>query len=296
MIRSYGKVLAIGHRGIANLFDGPVEIQEKVDGSQFSFGRYDGELVCRSRNTVLNDPPEKMFTKAMDAVRNMALHDGWTYRGEYLQKPCHNSLCYERYPDKHVIVFDIDRGIEDYLDSKERYLECKRLGLEAIPVLDTCQITDTESLLAYLDKISVLGGVKIEGIVVKNYRLFGEDGHALKGKFVSEQFKEIHRKEWKAKNPNASDIKRTIGESLQTEARWHKAVQHMREDGTLTDSPKDIGPLIKAINQDVLDECTDDIKERLFKWAWKDIARVLCHGMPQWYKEQLLKNAFKDTP
>ncbi len=289
-MRGYGKVWAIGHRNTKRLFEGPVEIQEKVDGSQFSMGRYNGELVCKSRNAILHDPPQQMFAQAVETAQSLDLIDGWTYRGEYLQKPNHNSLCYERIPEKHIIIFDIDKGHEDYANKHERYHECERLGLEAIPVLDNCQITTTDSLLSYLDRISVLGGAKIEGIVVKNYAICDEhDGHSLKGKFVSEQFKEIHGKEWKAKNPGGADIKRTIGETYQTDARWHKAIQHLKEAGTLTGSPKDIGNLIKAVQSDVLEECKEDIKEALFKWAWKDVSRMITYGLPEWYKRELMK-------
>ena len=37
-IPRYPKVLALGHRTIKNIWDGPVEITEKIDGSQFYIG------------------------------------------------------------------------------------------------------------------------------------------------------------------------------------------------------------------------------------------------------------------
>jgi hypothetical protein len=289
MIHSYGKVWPIGHRATKELFSGPVEIQEKIDGSQFSM-RWDGtELFCKSRNKMLEDPPQKMFTQAMETAKALDLREGWTYRGEYLQKPNHNSLCYDRIPEKHIIIFDIDAGQEDYLGRWEREDECVRLGLEPVPVLDTVEVKTTDQLLSYLDAVSVLGGAKIEGVVCKNYSKLGEDGYSLKGKFVSEQFKEIHGKEWKRKNPGQADIKRRIGETYQTEARWLKAIQHLEENGKLDGSPKDIGPLIKEVCSDVYLECAEDIKDELFKWAWKDISRMLTHGLPDWYKRRLME-------
>jgi ATP-dependent RNA circularization protein (DNA/RNA ligase family) len=38
MILSYPSIYALGHRAIRELFDGPVVVEEKIDGSQFSFG------------------------------------------------------------------------------------------------------------------------------------------------------------------------------------------------------------------------------------------------------------------
>lgn len=55
MISSYASPLAIGHKGIAQIFDGDnVVIQEKIDGSQISFCVDDeGALHVRSRGAPL---------------------------------------------------------------------------------------------------------------------------------------------------------------------------------------------------------------------------------------------------
>ncbi len=37
-INSYPSVYQLGHKAIQNIFDGKVVIEEKIDGSQFSFG------------------------------------------------------------------------------------------------------------------------------------------------------------------------------------------------------------------------------------------------------------------
>jgi hypothetical protein len=61
-ISSYSKVYNLGHRTIEQLFDGIVVAQEKVDGSQFSFGLIDGELYCRSKGKrQMPEQPDKMF-------------------------------------------------------------------------------------------------------------------------------------------------------------------------------------------------------------------------------------------
>lgn len=48
---SYPSTFALGHRAIADLLLDPVLVEEKVDGSQFSFGVFeqDGERVIRCR-------------------------------------------------------------------------------------------------------------------------------------------------------------------------------------------------------------------------------------------------------
>ncbi len=78
-----------------------------------------------------------------------------------------------------------------------------------------------------------------------------------------------------------------------TPARWQKAVLHLREKGLITDSPKDIGPLIKEAIADTLKECEEDIKKDLWTYAWERISRQLTNGLPQWYKDELLKKQFE---
>ena len=54
----------MGHKAIAELLKGPVYVEEKVDGSQFSFGvDENGEIRVRSKGCELVlDAPEKMFS------------------------------------------------------------------------------------------------------------------------------------------------------------------------------------------------------------------------------------------
>ena len=68
---SYPSIFAVGHAATAHLFDGDVIVEEKVDGSQFSFGVDEsGELHVRSKGAVMiPDAPEKMFQRAVDSVR-----------------------------------------------------------------------------------------------------------------------------------------------------------------------------------------------------------------------------------
>ena len=115
---SYGSIYNVGHPAASELFNGPVTIEEKVDGSQFSFGIFDGEVKVRSKGQQLVvDAPEKMFTKAVEQVlaRQELLHDGWTYRAEYLRSPKHNTLKYDRHPNGHLVIFDIATSEETYL-------------------------------------------------------------------------------------------------------------------------------------------------------------------------------------
>ncbi len=74
-----------------------------------------------------------------------------------------------------------------------------------------------------------------------------------------------------------------------SEARWNKAVQHLRDNGELTGTPKDIGPLIKEVRQDIIAEEKENIKETLWGISQNDFLATATNGLPQFYKEQLIK-------
>jgi len=297
---SYPSIYAIGHAAIAGRLTNSVVVEEKVDGSQFSFGLFDidGERVlrCRSKGAEINIiAPEQMFIEAVNVAKSLDLHVGWTYRAEYLKKPKHNALSYDRIPLRHLMVFDINTGHEEYLSYSDKAAECARIGLEVVPLVFEGVLQGTEQFRSWLDRVSVLGGQKIEGVVVKDYRQFGADKKVLMGKFVAEAFKEVHHAEWKEANPTQTDILERLIYSLRTPARWNKAVQHLRERGEIEDSPRDIGRLIKEAQADVENECSDLIAQTLVSWALPHIRRGVIRGLAEWYKEQLVSRQFETT-
>ena len=296
MIHSYPSVYAIGHKAIEEIFLGPVLIEEKINGSQFSWGIIDGELQCRSKGKqFILDAPEKMFQRAVDFVQEIApmLKPDWVYRAEYLQKPHHNTLVYDRVPAHNLIIYDINTGLEDYMPWEKKRDEAARLGLECVPFFYHGIVQNFDMFKDFLDHVSCLGGTKVEGIVVKNYALFTAEKKVAMGKYVSESFKEIHTGEWRKANPTSGDIVDTLIVAYRTPARWQKAVQHLRDAGNLEWSTRDIGNLIKAVPEDVLKECEDEIKQRLFSHFWPKIRRGITAGLANWYKDELAKSAFE---
>ena len=295
---SYPKIYNLGHRAVQDVTKGPVYVEEKVDGSQFSFGiDFDRKLRARSRNQEISfDAPENMFVKALETVEELSakLQPGWTYRGEYLSKPSHNSLTYDWVPEKNIIIYDINIGDQKYLSFHDKLNEATRLGLWCVPLLFEGVIT-LGDLTELLDTESILGGPKIEGVVIKpvDYNLFGQDGKALMVKHVSEEFKEIHQGVWKAKNPTNKDIVSMIIEGLKTEARWLKAVFRIRDNGDLNNDPSDIGAIMKEVKEDIQTEAADEIARMFYKHYRNDIMRGAVRGIPEWYKERLMKSQFE---
>lgn len=316
---SYPSSFNLGHRAVRDLLMVPHYIEEKVDGSQFSMGLIAADdvptdcfLRVRSKGAEMSvDAPEKMFTKAVETAKRLAsleaqaagvgLHPGWTYRCEYLRVPKHNTLAYDRVPVNHLILFDVNTGDQSWLNREELEAEGARIGLEVVPLLRvaTGGATTLEDIRKLLETTSVLGGNKIEGVVVKQQGpdyLYGMDHKTLIGKFVSEQFREAHGVAWKESNPTSGDILMQLGTKYQHPGRWMKAVQHLREAGQLEGSPRDIGKLIIEVQKDLGKEEKEEIKTLLWKWANPHIMRMATRGVAEWYKELLLKQQFEQEP
>lgn len=324
---SYPSSFNLGHRAVSSLLTVPHYIEEKVDGSQFSMGlievieREDNgeprfppfwQLRIRSKGAEMNvDAPEKMFGKAAETARRLAspeaqaagvgLHPGWTYRCEYLRVPKHNTLAYDRVPANHLILFDVSIGDQERLGRTDLEAEGRRLGLEVVPLLAVDQrggVTSLEGIRELLETTSILGGNKIEGVVIKQLGvggfLYGLDHKELLGKFVSEKFREAHGIAWKESNPNAGDILLMLGAKYQHVGRWMKAVQHLREAGQIEDSPRDIGKLIIEVQKDLGKEEKEEISGLLWRWANPHIMRMATKGLAEWYKDILLRRQFED--
>jgi hypothetical protein len=292
-------VLALGHRRISGILEGDIVVQEKIDGSQFSFGIVDGELWCKSRKRHFQPGGEdKTFEVAV--ARVLAVKDklvpNWIYRGEYLSRPKHNCLAYDRAPQNNIVIFDIETRPGYFASYAELTAVSCVLDFEPVRYLWSGPggAFSQENIDELLKETSQLGGQKIEGVVVKNYDQLTPDGNVMIGKYVSEAFKEVHRKDWKKSNPSKKDLYGTLIEMHRSEARWNKAIQHLTEDGLIEDEPRDIGPLIKEIQRDTLEECEESIKHILFKHAWPQIQRGIINGFPEWYKKKLLEKQFEE--
>lgn len=296
----YPKILHFPDAVKQGIFNGPVIVQEKIDGSQLSFGVYDGVLRMRSKGREFPvEAPDDMFKLAVKQVEGIrsSLTPNWTYRGEYLNKPKHNCLQYERVPVRNIILFDVQdtNGVivnPHFLDTA-----AKCIGLEVVPILTLPAMPSRDDIERLLDTESCLGGVKIEGFVVKSLAGFVSNlGGRLMGKYVSEKFKEQHsNNKHLFGRPKSTHIVDQVLDVYRTEARWQKAFQHLRDDGKLTMTPKDIGPLVQEVLRDTWEECGEAMQKMVFESFRKHISQGLIRGVPEWFKAKLLNDAFEAT-
>jgi len=321
LLPKYTKVLTLGASRTERALVGEVVLQEKVDGSQLRFGiNEDGEVLCGSKS--INFEPgicDKMFEPGVKYVESIASKIKETFKPdtyffcEYLQKPKHNVLKYDSIPKNHLVLFDVLHN-GAWLSSDRQALEvhASDLEIDVVPELWRGEIemqrvgagekfdrTKGYTGLDFLKNMiqttmSFLGGVQIEGVVIKNYKENFEIGNMifpLFTKYVREEYKEKHNSEWKSRSGKGS--LQEYFDGFCNENRWLKAIQHLKEKGELEQSPRDIGKLIAEIQRDIKEEEKENIKDFLYKNFIKDIMRRSVRNFPQWYKELLIKENVK---
>ncbi len=150
-----------------------------------------------------------------------------------------------------------------------------------------------EFIKTYLEKESYLGGPNMEGVVIRNlgqdYLQGDIDLPFLIGKYVSEKFKE--KMDGKVRYDKGSWER--YMDSYKTEARWRKAIQHLRERGEFMGSLKDIGACINEVKQDITSEHREEIERYLWKKHGGNLLRRACQGFPEFFKDQLARGDFE---
>lgn len=298
---AFPKILHIGDKQIATLFDGEVEITEKVDGSQLGFGKVDGELFVRSKGKEQDlDNPDMMFEKAVEYIKTIAdrIPENITFYGEWLNKPKHNTLAYDRTPKNGIALFGVyDPVAREHFGMDKIADWAAKLDVETVPLLFRGEANAEGVLEMVKNQVSFLGGQNIEGVVVKRYTPWMFMGQipqtVMSGKYVTEEFKEVHIKNWKKENTGKGKLEVAISQ-YKSEARWNKAVQHLRDNGDLTGTPKDIGGLIKEVRADIEAEEKENIKDQLWAIYKNDFLASATNGLPQWYKEKLVKGEINE--
>lgn len=304
-MKRYPKVLSLGQPLIADIFNDPVEITEKVDGSQCRIQLTDGFFNCGSKNVVPAD--EKMFHLAHEQAERIWNTDIWYEYGddvilftEFLNKEKHNVLIYGRVPLNNLYLFGAI--IDDRHLKTEELLElANKFDIEPPHVIASeINIDDQNNLMEYLKTPSALGNTILEGVVIKNYHdsypaLLASTqaffGYPLAGKLVRDDFKERLNKEWSGKKQRETPLAKVTKEFL-TEARFHKAIQHLHDDGELTYEMKDLKVIIPEFYRDLIDEEHDEIVKLAMMDFWQHLKRK-CDGyaVKEW-KRYLVEKQF----
>ena len=222
-IISYPKIWNLGNNQIPNLLESNVEVTEKVDGSMLRWTlTKEGVLLVGSKSVQsIQDHANAMFKAGVEYLETITnkMTPGFTYFGEYLRKPKHNTLTYDKIPKNHIVLFGtcFENGM---WETEWKYLSnyAEVMGIDVVPLLFKGLLTDQAALEELLKTQSYLGGQTIEGVVIKNYEQNSRNVYSPEcfGKYVRASFKELNgAKHTKSKNslmfsPSSSKISLTI--------------------------------------------------------------------------------------
>jgi len=274
IIKYYPSIETLEKKNLVAHSNDKYYIEEKIDGSQLGFMLNNNELCIFNRKKVLTEP-SGIYDKQllMLPLIKDKLENDLIYFGEAINSLKTNVVVYQRIPKFYFILYDIysliDKRWFTYCEKKNC---ADKIGLECVPLLYE-EINDAnadansayDKCLEFIKKIengeleSYLGGVP-EGVVIKR--------SGAKFKMVSNQFKERHVKKQKKIVWLISDFLKYVGEQFNTEARFQKAYQHLREDGiqiTLINIVNELDKDLykeyeKEINGYIVAECTKYIE------------------------------------
>lgn len=303
-ILSYGKILTFGDADLKGLLDEPCYIQEKIDGSQISFMVNEKEqLLVRSKGSLINlDQPQKLFVPAICTIQNLHslghIPAGLIFRGEAVATPRHNKINYKLVPAGNIVLYDVHSiDLECDLHWKQVKLWAAKLGIAFAPVLGTYENPADELTVEVLKKIvaetkSVINDkVDIEGVVIKRLEkpFITAHGKVGRGKYVSDGFKEMEKTKKSIRENTFEDLAPIFA----PEARKHKMVMRLKEEGKWTGTMRDMALLVPQLIQDVEEECLAELKDMVYKSVRKKVRQGLQSGLAEWYKEKLGSGEFK---
>lgn len=276
-----------------------VIIQEKINGSQFTIFKKDGELHFYNRNKEVG-PKGDPYINAY-----LSLHDkkdffveGFFYHGEAMRNTTTNNAAYKRMPRYFWIVYEIQRADGSLLTPEEMTVALQNTGIEMTQVLYDSHKNKSVPVQEVIDQLmaqieskqieSCLGGIP-EGIVIKVLNSV-KDGKTCNYRFkqVRSQFAEMSQeKRNKIEQVSDADFIKEIGEIYNTDGRREKAVQHMKEkDVWQPNINKNIGTMVNELDNDLLKEAKEDIKNMLFVRFWSEISKVARGDVSKFLKEK----------
>lgn len=296
MFPSYPKVINLGNPKTENALIGEVIVQCKIDGSQFRVMRSEDGIKIGTRRTDITETPEKLFIEGWEYIQSikdvlLKYPINTCFYFEYLSTPKHNTLKYDRVPKNHLVLFDCIKDGK-WVDRDTLVFIAMDLGVDVIPQLYKGIIKNIDELYEILNEHEPwLGGDMEEGLVIKNYNQeidFCGKIIPLFTKLVQDKFKEKHQTnpDWASKK----DFIQLLSDELLSDARYEKSYQRLRDEGKITGELSDIGLLMKEVSLDIIEEEKENIMVKLWNKFGTTIVKNATKGIPNWYKEKLLKN------
>lgn len=293
-----------------------VLIEEKVDGTNFSFGNLGDKLVMNSRNHMMwkwstRDSAEshvpqfdgfgavakfkELFPNVFGKIQELGR---FLIFGEFYGAGIQKRLNYCG-QEKRFIFFDVfDVENDRWLPMAEFSEVCEKLELPTVPVLYTGPPDNSvfEELVKKKSVVAASNGIDsaLEGIIIKGLNAdLDHHGERIIAKYKSEEFAEISltQKELanvrKKKGETAGlDFARAISRKYVTESRLENCLEKFRSESKGM-TIKIIPEVIKYMTEDVLkDLAEEDRVDNLFelKLVQKSVSAESAILFKEWLK------------
>jgi hypothetical protein len=190
--KAYPKIHRLGKEETDGILDGPVIVQEKIDGANISIFQLDGKLRCGTRTRML--PEIESFNGFQEAVQSnfqlamfFSRHPDSILYGEWLVK---HTITYPDEAYRKIYLFDIyDRRKAEWASQEDVREWAETLGLQYPHIFAEGQLTE-EEIKAYVGKSAIAPAG--EGVVLKRLDFNNAFGDNCYAKIVHEKFKEAN--------------------------------------------------------------------------------------------------------
>lgn len=196
-----------------------------------------------------------------------------------------------RTPKYYFILYDItDQVTGLFLNRTEMEVEAERVGLEVVPVLakgnSGSSFDEATKLIALIEAgelKSYLGG-KPEGVVLKYQN--APDAQNRSYKLVSKEYQESKSLDSLRTSSDPAAFLKQLGGMFAQQARYHKALQHMREANQLQSKEADKQNYIAELDSDFDKEYKKLVEKLLWVEFSSTIKKYAREGSMNYYEEQ----------
>jgi hypothetical protein len=205
--REYPKIHRLGKEETDGILNGPVTVQEKVDGANISIWLGDdGEVHCGSRgrelpsDDVFNGFPK--YVRSNEKIKDFLLQNP-TMRlyGEWLVK---HTITYPETAYRKIYLFDLFDDAHNYFyEQSEVQKLAKDLGLEFPHIFVDARVVTIDDIKEFVGKSMIPNAARGEGVVIKPLDFKNKWGDHVYAKMVHEQFKEANAIVFGGNNKNS---------------------------------------------------------------------------------------------
>jgi hypothetical protein len=262
-MKKYTDVLRYGKKetNIFNVGD-PIVIQEKLDGANASILREGNQLLCYSRNHLLDESNTlRGFFNWVQTLNPEDFKEGFVYFGEWLVK--HKLIYGEEHMNKFYLFDIYDRKEQKYLHYSS-FDDLAPAYIERVPTFYDGPYISDDHLRTFLGK-TAFPIPEGEGIVIKNTDYVDRYGHQKFVKMVTESFSEKSKK--KNPTPVVESEEQKFARQYVTPARVEKILYKLVDEGVIPEeySKKELGLIMKnlvpRVYDDIIKEETDEMPE-----------------------------------